>query len=345
MRAAELAALIVLAAAMEVGAATGIAWLAGFGSTWRALHHLSWWWLLAMVASLAVSFAGYYYAGRGIYEVDSGPGLPGPLLRRVVLAGFGGFLSRRGGSLDGYALRAAGARRDDAGVRVTALAGLEQGVLGLIGCAAAIAVLVSGLHRPPPGFTVPWAVVPVPGFLLGFWLAERYEPSCRGRQGWRGKVGVFLRSILFVRRFFTTELISSRPAAMGMGVFWVADMWAVWCGMAAFGFRMNLAQMAVGVATGMVFTRRTGPLGGAGVLMLTLPLTLWDSGAPLGVAVLGVFSYRLLSTWLPLPVSVAHLPMLRAMGRHISPLSRAGGEVPLSRRFAASREDPTRKRS
>jgi len=39
-----------------------------------------------------------------------------------------------------------------------------------------------------------------------------------------------------------------------------------------FGFRMNAAALFVGFATGMVFTRRTGPLAGAGVLALVLPL-------------------------------------------------------------------------
>lgn len=47
--------------------------------------------------------------------------------------------------------------------------------------------------------------------------------------------------------------------------------------------------MAVGSAVlGMVFTRRTGPLAGAGILALALPWFLWQSGAPLAVAAAGV---------------------------------------------------------
>jgi uncharacterized membrane protein YbhN (UPF0104 family) len=64
----------------------------------------------------------------------------------------------------------------------------------------------------------------------------------------------------------------------------------------------------------MVVTRRTAPLAGAGILALALPVCLWCSGAPLAAAVAGVFAYRILVLWLPLPVALASLPTLRTMG-------------------------------
>ena len=51
-----------------------------------------------------------------------------------------------------------------------------------------------------------------------------------------------------------------------MTLSWAADACATRAGLAMFGFRMNAAALFVGFATGMVFTRRTGPLAGAGVL-------------------------------------------------------------------------------
>jgi hypothetical protein len=91
----------------------------------------------------------------------------------------------------------------------------------------------------------------------------------------------------------------------GMALFWVADAFATWAGLAMFGLHMNAAALFVGFATGMVFTRRTGPLAGAGVLALVLPLTIWVSGAPLAVAVAGVFVYRVLALLMPMPVALA----------------------------------------
>jgi hypothetical protein len=76
---------------------------------------------------------------------------------------------------------------------------------------------------------------------------------------------------------------------------------------------MNMAALFVGSATGMVFTRRTGPLAGAGVLALVLPLTICVSGSPFAVAIVGVFVYRILALLLPMPVSLAALPTLRKL--------------------------------
>ena len=66
------------------------------------------------------------------------------------------------------------------------------------------------------------------------------------------------------------------------------------------------------------------------VLALVLPLSLWYCGAPLAVAVAGVFAYRVLALWLPMPVALAFLPTLRTMGeRQVSqvppPVPRSGG--------------------
>jgi hypothetical protein len=98
---------------------------------------------------------------------------------------------------------------------------------------------------------------------------------------------------------------------VGHGLFWATDAFATWAGLATFVFQMNMAALFVGFATGMLFTRRTGPLASVGVLALVLPLTIWVSGAPFAVAIAGVFAYRVLALLLPMPVSLAALPTLR----------------------------------
>lgn len=106
---------------------------------------------------------------------------------------------------------------------------------------------------------------------------------------------------------------------IGMAVFWAAELFAIWCALAAFGFQMNWAQLVIGAGTGMLFTRRTGPLAGAGILILTLSASIWYGGAPLGVAVAGVFAYRVLALWLPMPAGLVQIPTLRAMGAEGEP--------------------------
>ena len=178
-------------------------------------------------------------------------------------------------------------------------------------------------------------MLPIPGFLIAFWAAERYKRRFGDKPGWRGKLGTFLDSIHLIRELFV------QPgrwgfALAGMALYWAADAFATWAGLAAFGLQMNVAAMFVGFATGMVFTRRTGPLAGAGILALVMPLTIWVAGAPLTVAIVGVFAYRILALCLPLPASLAVLPTLRNMGQH---------ETARAQRIASKPSEPALRRA
>lgn len=317
-RASELSLLVVLAVTLELAAGVGLAYLAGFGNVHAVLRTFDWLWLTGLFGALIISFVGYYFAYRGIFRVGNGPRLPRKQMRAVVAAGFGGFIAHGGGALDKYALEAVGTDEEEAKARVAGLAGLELGVLAISATAAAIAVLALGRPQPPLDFTLPWAVIPIPGLLAAFWLAERYRDRFRDRPGWRHQLGIFLESIHLIRRLFARP---GRwwPALAGMTVFWVSDAFAAWAGLAAFGFQMDVAALYIGFATGMVFTRRTGPLAGAGVLAVILPVTICYSGSPFAVAVVGIVTYRILALLLPLPVSLAAMPTLRSMGEHREP--------------------------
>ncbi|HEY2552582.1 MAG TPA: hypothetical protein VGI64_18590 [Streptosporangiaceae bacterium] len=315
-RGSVLWALFALATLLEVAAGTGLAYLAGFGVVRNVLSHFDWVWLLVLAGALPISFAGYYVAYRGIFRADGGPVLDRRRLVAVAAAGFGGFLAHGGGKLDQYAIRAAGADQRESQVRASALAGMEQGVLAIAATATAIVVLASPLRQPSLGVTLPWAIIPVPGLIVAFWLAERYRARFGDLDRWRGLLGRFLDSIHIIREIFLQPRRYGSAVA-GMALFWVADAFATWAGLAAFGFDMNFAALFVGFATGMIFPRRTGPLAGAGVLALVLPLTIWASGAPFAAAIAGVFAYRVLALWLPMPASLAVLPELREMSRRL----------------------------
>jgi hypothetical protein len=311
-RGSVLAMMLAFSALLALAAAVGLAYVAGFARVRAALGDFHWVWICALLGGLGFSFAGYYYAYEGIVAVASGPKVTGAQMRTIVTVDFGGFLSGIGGVLDRYALEGTGVSQREAKSRVWGLGGFELGVLALGGTATAIAVLALGSSAPPPDFTLPWAVIPVPGFLLAFWLAERYRDRFQGRPGWRGTVGNFLESIHLIRVMFANPRRYGLAVA-GMALFWAGDAFAVWAGMAAFGFQMGAAALFVGYATGMVFTRRTAPLAGGAILILCLPLTLSGSGAPLAVAVVGVAAYRALAVWLPMPATFALRPAVRKM--------------------------------
>ncbi len=311
-RGAALALPILLAVALNVAAVAGLAGIAGFHAVYASLIRIQWPWLCAVVAALAMSAIGYYFAYRSIYAGEGGYELSRRQLTAMVAAGCGGLFSTGGIRPDGLVLQASGASRRAAMVRVTTLTGMEQAILALYGCAASIAWLSLGLPGVPLDVTLPWAVIPVPAFAAAFWLASRYRARLRGRAGWRARLSVFLDAVLLIRTLFARP-VRHRGAIAGTALFRAGDALAVWSALAASGFVMNGAALIVGYCTGMVFTRRIAPLAGAGTLALILPLTIWASGAPLATAITAIAAIaacRLLGG-LSLPSALASLPVLR----------------------------------
>jgi hypothetical protein len=334
---------ILLAAGLNAAALAGLAYIAGFRAVYTSLTSVQWPWLGAVPAALAISAIGYYFAYRSVYAADGGYRLSRRQLTAVVAVGFGGLFDTGGMRPDGFVLQASGASRREAMVRVTALTGMEQAILALYGFAAAIACIGLGLARVPADVTLPWAVIPVPAFAAAFWLASRYRARLAGRAGWRARLSVFLDAVLLIRALVTRPA-RHRGATAGMALFWAGDALAAWLALAAFGLVMNGAALLVGYCTGMVFSRRTAPLAGAGTLALILPLTISANRAPLANANVAIAACRALCFWLSLPPALASLPVLRQTPS-LSPergLARREVNVNIS---PATKEEPSWERS
>lgn len=326
----HLSGLIALAAALFAAGTIGMAYVAGFGAVRTRLVHADWWWLAPCLGAVLLSFCGYYFAYRGIKRVEGGPDLDPRTLLAVVIAAFGGFLARGGTALDELAMRAGGAEKREAKVRTGALAGFEYGMLAIIVCPAAIAALAAGVVIPRTDFTWPWAIIPPPAFVVVILIAERYRDRLRNRGGWRGRLAMFFDTGHLVFAVLRRPRAHG-PALAGMALFWAGDMFALWAATAAFGFRMNVLSLIVSFGTGMLFTRRTAPLGGSGLLIVALTPTLWyGSAVPYATATLGVAAYQLFTLWVPLPAALAAIPKLRtldrAANREVQTRRRAGGE-------------------
>lgn len=311
----ELTGIIVLAAILFLAAATGMAYIAGFNTVWNVLRHPRWGWLIASAAAEILSFVGYGIGYRGINKVERGPDLPPKALFGVVASGFGGFLGQGGGALDHYAMKAGGASDREASARVAALGGFEHGTLPWIVFPTAIALWIIGVTRPPQDFVIPWVIGPPIGFAIGIWAAERWRDSLRGRPGWRGKLGVVFDGVHYLSVLFRHP-IGCSGAVLGMLVFWGADMFSLWAALAAFGLHMDAGALIICYGTAYLATQRTAPLGGAGLLICALVPTLWYvGGVSFAVATAGAVAHRFLSLWLFMPVALAALPILRALGR------------------------------
>lgn len=155
----------------------------------------------------------------------------------------------------------------------------------------------------------------------------------RNRDGWRGRLGIFYDAIHVVWS------ILSQPrrygyATLGMIVYWVSDMFALWAATKAFGWTMGPLTIIVALGTGMILTRRTAPLGGAGVMIVALVPTLWYGAAvPFATATMGAVAYRLFTLFVPMPAGFLSLPKLRELGRR-------GEEAPTGGSTSTNKGEP-----
>ncbi len=108
------------------------------------------------------------------------------------------------------------------------------------------------------------------------------------------------------------------PVLLGMTLFSVGELSAVWAAMAAFGYRMAAVALVLGYGVGYVVSRRSAPRGGSGIIDVVLILALANVGAPLALAVVGTFTYRFFNLWCSVPASLAALSGVRrlAVSRH-----------------------------
>lgn len=310
----SLAAMCVLAFLLYGGANVGLGVITGYSALDHRLSMVDWPYLLASVGGVAVALGGYRLAFDGISRAGGGPSM-GPAQRwAAVVSGFGGFLIAGGSAVDKFAMRAAGADQRDAEVRVGGLDALEHAPLALGCCVASIFLLVTGRTDPPPlDFVWPWAVAPPFGALLAVLAARRYRGRFRDADGVLRFAGLGLDSLGLLGDLIVERTAGGLPF-LGMSLFWAGEIASLWCAFAAFGWYMSVPSIILTDAVGYALTRRSAPLGGAGLVDLCLPLVAWDAGAPLAAAVAGTLAYRFFSLWLPLPAAIATLPTLRAIG-------------------------------
>jgi uncharacterized membrane protein YbhN (UPF0104 family) len=306
----ELALFITLGVALALGTTLAVAWAAGFGDVLHRLAHPNLIWIPLALAGQVVAYFGYMLAYREVARVERGPELGMMRLAAVVFTGFGVFVAHGGFSADVVALRGTGISRREARVRVLGLGALEYVVLAPAVCASAIIILAHGSRTPNLGMTLPWAVAVPLGFVGAFW-ALRYRKRFSRRTGWRGAIGHALDAVEVVRNL-VRQPFKHGHAFIGMGLYWVGEVFSLAAALHAFGSpRPAIAALIIGYATGYALTRRTLPLAGAGVVEALLPFALVWVGAGLAPAVLAVFLYRIFNLWLPLIPAVVGVRVLK----------------------------------
>ncbi len=292
--------LVFVAASTAIALATlvGVAWAAGFGHVAARLEDVQPIWFLVALGAEIVAYVGYVLSYREVSRVERGPNMPARDALAAVTAGFGAFVAQGGFAVDLHAFRQAGVSDREARVRVLGLGALEYALLAPAACITAIALLWSGVAKPPEALTLPWAIAVPIGFAAALW-AVGHRTRFHGKGGWREQLAQGLDSIYVLRCLFSRRQHLAGP--VGTAVYWFGDIVCLWACLQAFTHGTpDVGLLLIGYATGYALTRRTLPFGGAGAVEALLPFALSWTGISLAAAVLAVFAYRVFNLWLPL---------------------------------------------
>ena len=310
----------VLMAIATVIAASGVAVVAS-DATWsaaaRVWTHLQPLWLLLVLAGAALAIVAYVVSYRALLEVRGGPRLPTALIAQIVAVGFGPFLPAGGFAADRQALRALGEEPSAAKAWVSAIGWLELAVLCPAVAIAAALELLGGAPAHLGAGLAPWVWGVPAGFVvaLGGWLIvwkRDLDSDAPGPLGglvsWLEGVGVLLD-------------LRHRPrialaAVPGMAGYWACDLLSFYAALRVVGISLDVGLLIVVYGTGYALTRRSMPLGGAGITEILMAYALQWVGISLAPAVCAVVVYRIFNFLLPaVPALLVHQnvePLLEA---------------------------------
>jgi uncharacterized membrane protein YbhN (UPF0104 family) len=322
-KAHRLAFVVIAAGILTYGAFAGLAWWAGFDAVYHRFIHVHWWWALVALGAEAVSYVGYIVAYREVARAEKGAELDLSSTAAAVATGFGVFVASGGFALDEAVLRSAGVEAREARARVLGLGALEYVVLAPAAMAAAFYIAVFARPDIDPALTFPWIIGVPLGFAAAAVLMLHRDRLRSRRQGWRSHVANAIEALNLVR-CMALKPMPFGLAFLGMALYWAGDIACLWAALHVFFQEPPpLAILVLGYATGYALTRRTLPLGGAGVVDTLLPLSLVWLGIAFAPAVVAVVVYRFMNLWLPMIPALAGLPTLKQLSRRRTPRATA----------------------
>ncbi len=266
---------------------------------WRTFEQIQPIWLLAAVGVELIAYLGYALAYRATIAATSRRGISLILAIRLVVAGFGPFIPLGGFAFDRQALRGVNASRRTVRRQVLALGVIEYGLLAPAACVCALILLLES-NRASLALTLPWVFgVPI-GFALAWWATQRHVLDWfEGSDGRvRRSIGELLGGFEVLRKVVLRPL--ERPwALLGMAVYWAAEIACLAFALFCFGVELSAPALVLAYATGYAASRRSLPLGGAGITEALLTLALIWVHVPATYALLSVVAYRLVNFLAP----------------------------------------------
>ncbi len=302
--------------------ATGIAGIAvlviaritGADAVGKAFNHFDPAWIGLIAGAELLAYPAYVLAYRTLANMR-GKTVALPMVARVVVAGFGPFALAGGFGIDKAFLQAIHQDERSARVTVIALGVLEWAVLAPLTCVVAIVFLATGANILP-SLLWPWAIAVPVGFGLALWLSEprRIERFTWLRRGKRRQLLVHVLEGVGVLHDLARNPRRYAGAWLGTALYWAADIGAFYGGLRTFGLDPNFGKVIIAYATGYAATRRSLPLGGAGITEFLMTYSLYWVREPLAPALAAVVAYRIFNFLLAAtPALIANRQLKLAM--------------------------------
>lgn len=285
------------------------------GSIGRAFESLDAPWIALVAAAEILTYPAYTLAYRSLAHVvgHAPPSLP--IVARIVVAGFGPFALSGGFGIDRQALQALHEDERSARVRVMALGVLEWAVLAPLGCVVSIVLLARGSHIPA-SLLWPWAILVPLGFGFALWAAAPCRLKRLTHIGGRERVRLAeaLEGIAAFRELLANPLQHAN-AWIGTALYWVLDIASFYGALRTFGLDPDVGTVVIAYATGYAATRRSLPLGGAGVTEALMTYALYWCHLPLAPSLAAVLVYRCFNFLLvAAPALIAHRQLEPVLG-------------------------------
>lgn len=285
-------AVSVLATAIAGVAVLAIARVTGADAVGRAFEHIFPQWLGLVAGAELMTYPAYMLAYRSIARVQGHAPIALPMVARIVVAGFGPFALSGGFGIDRQALQALHEDERSARMRVAALGTMEWLLLAPLGCVVSIILLVEGAHIMP-SLLWPWALGVPAGFAFAVWVTAAHRTEWLGRV-WGGRLEWLAHSLEGVgaARVLVARAREFFGAWLGIALYWAADIFAFYGALRVFGHDPGALKIVIAYGTGYAATRRSLPLGGAGVTEVLMTYALYWLGTPLAPALAAVLAYR-----------------------------------------------------
>ena len=164
--------------------------------------------------------------------------------------------------------------------------------------ALAPAILIAAIYAYfykliPSQVSLPW-IIGVPAGAILFLLLLSFRSHIHNHPKTKKTLNVIHQMLVKENLRHTLILLS------GMAFYWIGEVFSLYGALKLFDINLGWIALLIAYASGYLITRRSLPLGGAGVILLTLSLALHVVGLALPVAVLSAMTYQIANLIVPM---------------------------------------------